>query len=528
MSEEFAVAERGGPVQRRLGLVVGALGFLFLLTWPGLPLDVLQRRVAAVTFLTASLWISLAIPVGAASLVPAALLPVLSVMPAREVAPLYMSDLVLLFIGAFIIALGLERWDVHRRMALWILTRVGHSPHRLVLGFMVASAFTSMWINNTATTLLMLPIAMAVVSKLEPEGSSRGRPFAYCLLLGVAYSSSVGGMGTPVGTAPNQVFLGQFADRFSEGPKLAFGDWFLGWLPLIVLFIPCAWLILTRLVFPLSGLSGASDGAEDAADVIRREREHLGALSPPQIAMSAVFALTALLWITRSDLVIGEWRLPGWNRLLLPADAADPRWYRLHKNDISDSTVATCMALACFFIPARDGRGSMLMTWRVAVRLPWEVLLLLGSGFCLARAFSVSGLDVVLGRSLSPLLDGHSSWLIVLSVALLVSFLTEVTSNTATTAVLLPVVASAAIDAELNPLLVMLPTTIAASAAFVMPVATPPNAVVFSSRMVPIPVMARAGILLNFLMVGLLTLVFQLWVRRLWGIGEALPDWAAP
>jgi len=531
VSEGPLVDERSAPLQQRIGLVLGAVGFTALLLWPDLPLDALQRRVAAVTFLTASLWVFVAIPVGAASLLPAALLPLLGVLPARAVAPLYMSDLVLLFIGAFIVALGLERWDVHRRMALWILTRVGHSPRRLVLGFMVASASISMWINNTATTLLMLPIGMAVIGKLQPQ-SGRSNSFAYCLLLGVAYSASVGGICTPVGTAPNQVFLGQFVARFVDGPKVSFGDWLLAWLPLALLFVPIAWFLLTTLIFPLREVGSAGgDQAQKAArvgEVIREERRLLGPLTRPQINMSLIFALTALLWVTRSDLVIGELRIPGWNRLLLGPEAGDPTWYAQHKNDVSDATVATVMALLCFLLPARDGKGSMLMTWRVATRLPWDVLLLLGAGFCLANAFKVSGLDVVLGRSISPLLSGYSSWLIVGGVALLVSFLTEVTSNTATTAVLLPVMAAAAVDCGRNPLLVMLPTTVAASAAFMLPVATPPNAVVFSSRQVPIPVMARAGLLLNLVAVILITLVFQLWVRRLWNIGDQLPEWAAP
>ena len=521
-----AETQRAGPVQRRAGLFVGFAAFAMALWVPDLPLDPLQRRVAAVTALTASLWITVAIPVGAASLIPAALFPILGVLPASAVAPVYMRDLVMLFIGAFIVALGLERWGVHRRMALWILTRVGCSPRRLVLGFMIASAFISMWINNTATTLLMLPIATAVVGKLssDDEGETHGGKggFGLCLLLGIAYCSSVGGMATPVGTAPNQEFLGQFADRFPEGPKLSFADWFLAFAPLPMLFVPLAWLLLSYVVFPLTGSTG------NGAAVIERERELLGRASPPQRRMAAVFALTALLWVTRADIAIGEWRLPGWNRLFLGPQAADPSWYRAHKNDISDATVATTMALLCFLLPARDGRGSALMDWRTAAKLPWEVLLLLGGGFCLARGFNVSGLDRVLGESLSPLLQGHSSWIVVLAVGLLVSFLTEVTSNTATTAVLLPIVGAAAVAAGTHPLLVMLPTTLAASAAFMMPVATPPNAVVFSTRLVPMTAMLRAGVWLNLLMVGLITLVFQLWVRRFWGIETALPAWAGP
>jgi len=515
---EYDDSERGSRRAQTLGGGLAILAFLALLYGPT-PLDPVQRRVAATTALTAILWITVAIPVGATSLLPVILFPLLGVMSAREAAPLYMSDLVLLFIGAFIIALGLERWNVHRRIALWIIARVGTSRRRLVLGFMVAAAFLSMWINNTATTLLMLPIALAVVQSVDDEGG-RTTPFALCLLLGVAYSASVGGMATPVGTAPNQVMLGQFAERFPTGPKITFGGWFLGWLPLVILFVPLGWLLLTRVVFKVrAGISASND-------VIADERKRQGPMTYAQKMMSLVFIATALLWVTRADLVIGDLRMPGWSRLLLGPEASDPAWYQQHKNDISDSTVAVLMAVLCFFIPVNRARGEFLMDWRTAVKIPWEVLILLGAGFCIARGFTVSGLDEVLGSSLSPLFEGHSSWVVVGAVCLFMSFLTEITSNTATTAVLLPVLASAAVAGGVNPLLVMAPATIAASAAFMLPVATPPNAVVFSSRLVPVPTMARAGFWLNMMTVGLITIVFQLWVRRIWGIGESLPDWA--
>ncbi len=502
--------ERGSPKARRWGLAFGIIAFFGLLAWPGMGLTPLQRSVAATTALTATLWITVAIPIGATSLLPAVLFPLLGVLPARDVAPVYMRDLVMLFIGAFIIALGLERWGVHRRMALWIISRVGNSRRNLVLGFMVASAFLSLWINNTATTLLMLPIAMAVLGRIEGE-TTRTTPFGLCLLLGVAYSASVGGMGTPVGTAPNQEFLGQYEMRFPDGMKIGFGQWLLGWGPLVALFVPCAWWVLTRWVYHIP------HEATSRGDLLAEERLALGPITRPQWIMSGVFALTAVLWVTRADLQLGSLQLRGWSRLFLGPEALDPVWYAQHKNDISDATVASCMALLCFVLPV--GGGRYLMNWRTAVKLPWEVLLLLGGGFCLAKGFQVSGLDELLGAGLAPLMRGTSTWVIVAAVALFMSLLTEVTSNTATTAVLLPVIASAGIAAGLDPLLVMLPATLAASAAFMMPVATPPNAVVFSSRRIPIPAMVKAGVWLNLLTVGLITLVFQLWVRPLWGIG---------
>ena len=514
--------ERGGPLARRIGQLGGAALFLFFLYGPDLGLDPLQRKVAATTALTACLWVTVAIPVGAASLFPAALFPLLGVMSAREAAPLYMNQLVLLFIGAFIVAIGLERWGVHKRMALAIVARVGTSRTRLILGFMMASAFLSLWIANTATTLLMLPIALAVCDRIEAEGERDDR-FVIALLLGIAYSASVGGMGTPVGTAPNQEFLGQLESRFPEGPRISFGDWFMAWAPLVLIFVPTAWLLLTRVILPQRD-SGAKGSL--GVDIIRSERAALGPMNTAQVRMLSLFVATALLWITRADLVFGEVRIPGWSRLFMGEEAADPAWYAKHKNDISDATVATVMALMAFLIPSGVRRSENLMDWRSASKLPWEVLLLLGGGFCIAKGFQVSGLDKEIGAVLSPLLEGTSDWIIILVVALFISFLTELTSNTATTAVLLPVLAATAASAKLNPMMVMMPATIAASAAFMMPAATPPNAVVFSSRRISVPQMFRTGFLLNLWTVLLIVLVFQLWVRPLWGIESELPEWA--
>jgi sodium-dependent dicarboxylate transporter 2/3/5 len=507
-----APEERSGPRGRRLGLALGLALFGVLLSAPGIPLEPAQRKVAAVTALTAVLWVSLALPIGATSLLPAVLFPVLGVMPATEVAPRYMQDLVLLFLGAFVIALGVERWGLHRRMALAIISRIGTRPRRLVLGFMCASAFLSLWINNTATTLLMLPIAMAVVATVREQlgASDPEHRFQLCLLLGTAYSASMGGTGTPVGTAPNQILLGIYATSFPRAPEIHFGEWCAGWLPFVLLFVPCAWLLLTRVLLPLPPV------AAEAADTIERERLAMGPPGRGERRMAVVFGATALLWLTRGDLDLGALRVPGWSRLLGASGGG-----------VTDATVALAMALLCFAIPVERGRGVWLMDWRTAARVPWDVLLLFGAGFSIAHAFQTSGLDVTLGRLAAPWLQGLSTWGIVFGTVLFLSFLTELTSNTATTAVLLPVGASAAVESGLHPLLVMAPLAIAASAAFMLPVATPPNAVVFATGYVTPQRMARVGFWINLLTVVLITLVFQLWVRRVWRIGEGLPGWAA-
>ena len=508
-------SEVGSPLARRVGGALALALFAAALFLPGLPLDAPQRRMAAVTLLTAVLWLSVAVPVGAASLAPLALLPLLGVLPAREAAQLYMHDLVTLFLGAFLVALGLERWGVHRRMALFVIAHVGTRPQRLVLGFMLAAALLSAWINNTATALMMLPIGVSVIETLGAEGGRRDARFAPALLLGMAYACSMGGLATPIGTAPNQSYLGIFQATFPDGPQVGFGAWVLLGAPLVLVFVLAGWWLLTRVVLRLES------GAADAGETVRRERERLGPLDPAGRRMGAVFGLTALLWITRADLSVGSLSIQGWGSRLAEA-LGTPATYA------SDATVAIAMGLACFAIPSGTRPGERLMDWRTTRKIPWEVLLLIGSGFCLARGFQVTGLDAVLGGLLGPWISGKPLWLVVGAVVLLVTFLTEVTSNTATTNVLLPVLAQAAIAAGLDPRATMLPATFAASCAFMLPVATPPNAVVYSSGLVPIPTMARVGLAFNLLSVLLIPLVFVLWGLPLLGIDGSLPEWARP
>lgn len=504
----------GGPAGPRLTWLcrgLAALLFVAALTVPGLPLDGPQRAAAAATALTATLWLTAAAPVALASLAPAVALVALGVLPVGALPGLYGHRLVLLFLGAFVVALGLERWGVHRRVALWIIARVGTSRPRLVLGFMAASAVLSMWINNTATTLLMLPIIGAVLARFDlvTSGEDRAR-FSDCLLLGVAYAASVGGMGTPVGTAPNQVFLGQFAEQFPGAPEIGFGVWFVAFAPLVAIFVPVGWLLLTRILRPLSG--AACEGL--GADAIRSERAGMGRMSTPERRMAAAFVATAVLWVFRADIALGAFTLPGWQRLV--------------PFGVSDAHVALSMAALILVCPAGGGPDAprTLMDLKTARGVPWEVLLLLGGGFCIAAGFRESGLDRVVGDALGPWLEGRPRWIVVAVVALSVSFLTEITSNTATTAVLMPVMGAAAVEAGIDPRAVMLPAAIAASAAFMMPVATPPNAVVFATRRIPMARMARVGFPLNLTMVAIVVVVFELWSAARLGLEGAAPAWA--
>lgn len=499
------------PALARAGLVLGPLFFLALLLLPGLALEPSQRRVAAVAAWTATWWLTSAQPVGATSLLPAALLPLLGAMDAKTVAPFYMDDLVLLFLGAFLLTRGLERWNVHRRLALLVLERVGTRPRRLVFGMMAASAGLSMFVNNTSTTLLMLPIALALTASFENCPARERAAFARALLLGVAYSASVGGIATPVGTAPNQIFLGQFRESYPDGPELSFVQWTLAWLPVVVLYLPLGWLLLTRVLFHVPADMGHS-GA-----VVAAERRALGPWGPGETRMAVVFALAALAWLTRADLVLGALRFEGWGDLVKGT---------LERSPVSDATVAIALALVCFLLPSGVQRGQALLDWSTARSLPWDVLLLFGGGFALAGASRASGLDALVGGALAPWIAGQPDWLVVLGVVLLVTALSELASNVATTQVMLPIVGQAAVAAGLSPLFAMVPATIAASNGFMLPVATPPNAIVFATGEIPAPVMARAGLVFDLLVAALVTAVFLGWGRFVLEIGRGLPAWA--
>jgi sodium-dependent dicarboxylate transporter 2/3/5 len=500
-------AETGSGNSRlaRLGRWAGPLLFALFALAPRLGLDLgladSARLTAGVALWTALWWLTEAVPIGAASLLPAVLLPAIGVLGARQVAVLYMNDLILLFLGAFFLALLLERWNLHRRLALAIAVKVGPKPRRLVLGFMLAATFLSMWLNNTACALMLLPIADAVIEAVDPGSQNNRRtPFAAAMLLGLAYACSVGGMLTPVGTAPNQVLLGMLSERLPERPELGFGLWMLATLPIGVLFLPLSWFVLTRLALKVSN-QGSAGG-----DVLRAERRKLGPVSRPEWRAGALFAVAVLLWVLRSDLQLGDWTLPGWERLLPGLE-------------LSNATIALGLAVLAFVLPAGAQEPGPLLDWDTARRIPLDVLLLLGGGFALAEGIAVSDLDNVLASGLSPLITDLPRWLAILLLIATVSSLTEITSNTATVQVLLPVLLSAALAAKVDPVLWMLPAALAASCAFMLPVGTPPNAIVFTTGRLGVTTMARVGVWMNVLMVTILALVCELWIAPLVALG---------
>jgi solute carrier family 13 (sodium-dependent dicarboxylate transporter), member 2/3/5 len=490
----------------RASLVLGPLLSLAMLVFADLdPDNARVTRMAAVALLMAVWWMTEAVPLAVTALLPVVLFPVLGIMDGKAVAPIYFNHVIFLFVGGFMVALAMRRWNLHKRIALRVLLFFGTRPRRLLLGFMTATAFLSMWISNTATTMMMVPIALAVILNFEESlGRERLRRLSIGLLLGVAYGATLGGIATLVGTPPNLSFARIFQITFPAAPEIGFAQWMLFAFPLAALFLVAVWLLLSFLF-----LRGVDTSIDDR--VFTDQYEELGPVSFEEKVVLADFVLLALLWMFRSDLCFGGFVLPGWSGLF-----ENPGW-------LNDGVVAMAMALVLFIVPSRRGR---ILDWETAGRLPWHIVLLFGGGFALASGFRESGLSLWVGGELSAAQNLHPI-LIVALVSIVVTFLTELTSNTATAEMLLPVLAALALTIGVNPLLLMVPGTLACSLAFMLPVATPPNAIIFGTNRLRIVDMARAGFVLNLIGVALVTLATWILGRAVFGIDLThLPDWA--
>lgn len=481
------------PDLRRLGLLPGV----------EVPIDdAALRAVAAMAVWMAIWWMSEAVAIPVASLLPMVLLPWMIGTPfdIGRVAANYANWRVYLFFGGFLIAIAMESSGLHRRVALRTIRRVGTRPRRIVLGFMLASALLSMWISNTATALMMLPVGMAVIEQFQGQ-----RRFGVALMLGIAYGASIGGVATPIGTPPNIAFQGIYAGLYPLAPPIGFGEWMAFALPLSVVFLVVAWLVLVSRVSPRFA---------DAEAVIEHQIELLGPISRRELRVAGVFLGTAFLWVFRRPIPLGALVVPGWGD-----------W--LSVDGLNDGVVALSMGLLLFLLPSGE-RGERLLQWRVVERkMPWGILLLFGGGFALADAVGASGLSTYIGSGFAAL-AGLSPWLLIAISAATLTFLTEITSNTATAQVMLPLAAAVATaTAQINPLVMMLPVTVAASFAFMLPVATPPNAVVFGSGVVPIREMVRHGLVLNLIGIVLLTLACLWLAPGVFGIDMAagVPSW---
>ena len=493
-----------------VGLFLGLGVFLFLLLLPRpTGMEAKAWSMAASTALMAVWWVSEAVHPSVTALVPLALFPFLHILTPQEVSQAYADHVIFLFLGGFIIALAIEKCHLHHRLALQVLNRVGASPQSLTLGIMATTAAISMWVSNVATTLIMLPIALAILEHAASQGYDIKKGFGTALMLMIAYGASIGGIGTPVGTPPNVIFLGAFNKLFPEAPLIGFLQWMLFGVPAAVLLTFVTWAYLTYITFPYP-----TEGWQADKRFIRTRLQALGPMNREEKKVALLAVATALLWIFRADLPLGSVTLPGWSRLL-PAPVT-----------IQDSTVAMVMALLLFFIPANRQSGQFLMDWQTAERLPWGVLILLGGGLALAEGVEKTGLAAWLGSQLSSL--GQLSPLsVIFLVTLLTAWVTEFASNTATTTLMMPILAATAQALHLDPLLLMIPSTFAASVCnFMLPSATGPNAIVFTSGHVTVPQMVRAGIGLD--LIGALILTILVYLVGIFVFGISLntpPPW---
>ncbi len=488
---------RTGAGHQRAGLVAGPFVFLGLLLVPIPGLGPDAQKTAAVAALMAIWWMTEALPLPATSLVPLAVFPALGVLTPQATAAPYANPVIFLFLGGFLVALGVERWGLHRRIALAVLDVVGIGPRRIIGGFMIATAFLSMWISNTATAAMMLPIGLALaklVQRSQPGHDDdvprmpSDYPFGTALMLGIAYAATIGGVATLIGTPPNAVFAAAALEIL--GREIGFAEWMMLGLPVAVILLPIAWALLVYVLHPPGSIP------PDAHGLLHEERAALGPLGPGERRVAAVFALTAAGWLFRSPKQIGAVTIPGLTDLL---------------PGIDDSTIAMAAALLLFIVPVDWRRGVFLMDWRTARQVPWGVLLLFGGGLSLARAFQESGLTLAIAEGVSAL-AGFPVWVLILAIVATFVLLSELASNTAIAALAMPVLAAAAAGVGQEPLLFMAAGALAASAAYMMPVATPPNAVVFGSGYIRLGQMMRAGVWLNIIAIILLALLARVLV----------------
>ncbi len=468
--------------RQRIGLFLGPAVFLVMLILPApAGLEPEAWTVAGVALFMAIWWVSEAIPIPATALLPIILFPLFGVSPVADATTPFANPLIYLFMGGFIIALAMEKTRLHRRIALNVVNLIGTRPMSIIMGFMIAAAFLSMWVSNTATAMMMLPIALSIIGLVESKDAMKSGDFdtnfALVMLLCLAYACNIGGIGTLIGTPPNALMAGYMLDNYNV--DIGFGQWMMIGLPMVIVSLPLVFLVLTKVVFPVE-LKNIPGGER----VIKDELSKAGKMTRGEKMVAVVFVMTATLWIIRPLL-----------ENLIPY--------------ISDTGIAIFGAVLMFLLPENYKEGRFVLNWEDAKRLPWEVLILFGGGLSLAGAITDTGLAEWIGMSLSGL-DWVPIVFLVMSSLLVIIFLTEVTSNTATAAAFLPILASVAVAMGQDPLLLVIPAAIGASCAFMLPVATPPNAIVYGSGLISIPQMARAGFVFNIMMVFVITGVMYL------------------
>jgi sodium-dependent dicarboxylate transporter 2/3/5 len=475
--------------KKKIGLILGPLLFVLIkLFFHPAGLDESVNGILAATVWIATWWITEPIAIPITALLPIILFPLSGGMSLGATTASYGHQYIFLFLGGFILAISIEKWNLHRRIALNIIKRVGTNINSIILGFMIATAFLSMWISNTATAVMILPVGVAVISHLSDNPASIKKEniiFGKALMLAIAYSASIGGMATLIGTPPNLVLAGIVEKTYNT--EITFLQWFMFGLPLSIVLLVFCWLYLTRIAFTFSQKEFPGGKQE-----IDSQLKKLGKISPQEKLILIIFLATAIAWITRSFLLVK----------FFPA--------------IDDTIIALLCSLLLFIIPSGK-KNEALMTWNDAVALPWGILLLFGGGMALALGFETSGLAAWIGNHMT-LLEGASILLLVLILVTAVNFLTEITSNMATTAMLLPILVSLATVLDVHPYILLVSATLAASCAFMLPVATPPNAIVFGSGYLRIEDMVKKGFFLNIISTIIVTIFGYYILPLIWNL----------
>jgi sodium-dependent dicarboxylate transporter 2/3/5 len=507
----------------RVGLVLGPVLFVTVGLWlDGHGLSFEARWVGALVALMATWWITEPMPLWATACLPLLVFPVLGVAAPYEVALQYFDPVNFLFLGGMMIAASMQQWGLHRRIALTIISAIGVSPRRIVLGFMLSTAFVSLWISNTATTVMMFPIAMAVLMKIGEQMEADDpllRRFGLALMLGIAYAASIGGIGTKIGTAPNIIMVKQAEAVF--GQNLDFVTWLMIGLPVVLVALPLVYLFLVHVSAPIP-----ATGFPGGGEVIKRERAQLGRMSHGERVAFTGFLTAALMWIFRNDIELGAVTIPGWWSLVtfgwqdiidVPVNTLPSALAKLMQQDLGDAAVAMGVATALLLIPITLRPLRFALDIQRAARVPWGLLVLLGGGLAMAYGMQRSGLSTWLGGQLQGI--GHvGPYTAIVMVSFASLALTEVASNVATASILVPLVAAGAEGFGLHPAPLMFAATLSASFGFMLPAGTPPNAIVYSSGYITVPQMVRAGIAVDIfgaLLVATMCYFIVPWVLKL-------------
>jgi len=473
---------------KHFGLILGPLLFtITLLFFKPQGLSPEGIAVLATTLWVAIWWIFEVVPIAVTAMLPIILFPITGAMELSTTTAAFGHKYVFLYIGGFTLAIAIEKWNLHKRIALTVINIIGTSVNRIILGFMIATAFLSMWISNTATTVMMLPIGMAIIFQLKDNPETKedeNAIFGKALMLAIAYSASIGGIATLIGTPPNLIFAGILEEQYNI--EMTFSKWIIYGLPISILLLFICWKYLTNIAFKFKQKDFPGGKAE-----IKRLLSSLGKISYEEKTVLIVFCATAFLWMTRSFII----------SKLIPA--------------IDDTIIAMASATILFLLPTKNKTEKKIINWESAVKLPWGILLLFGGGLALAEGFKTSGLAEWIGGQITQF-ENLPLFALLFILILAVNFLTEITSNLATTAMLLPIIAPIALVLDVHPFTLMVGITIAASCAFMLPVATPPNAIVFGSGYLKIPDMMRTGILMNIISVILITLITYYLLPLLW------------